>query len=191
MDIQMVNVSKTFDKNQVLKCVNLTFAEGKMTCLMGASGVGKTTVINLLMGLVRQDSGEIFGLENKRPTVVFQEDRLIEHWDSIDNVKLVCNKQTTKKMVEEAFLRVGLEDYRNKPVRKLSGGMRRRVAIVRALLAPGNLVMMDEPFKGLDENLKKNVMAYVCEITKGKTVIIVTHDKEEAKLMEANLVVME
>jgi NitT/TauT family transport system ATP-binding protein len=191
MDIKMLHLFKAFDKVLVLKDVSLTFTEGQVNCLMGASGIGKTTVINLLMGLISQDSGEVRGMEDKRIAVVFQEDRLIEHWDSVDNVKLVCSKQITKEMVEEELSRVGLRDYENKQVSTLSGGMRRRVAIVRALLASSNLVIMDEPFKGLDENLKKKVLKYVCEKTKGKTVIIVTHDKEEIELLGANRIVME
>lgn len=191
MDIQLLHLSKCFDKKQVLNDVNLTFMEGYVNCLMGASGIGKTTILHLLMGLVKPDAGKILGMEDRRVAVIFQEDRLIEHWNAVENVRLVCDKQVTQKMIEEEFQKVGLEEYKEKPVRSLSGGMRRRVAIVRAMLAQSNLVIMDEPFKGLDESLKNTVIAYVRQKTAGKTVILVTHDKEEIPLLEGKLLLME
>ena len=86
---------------------------------------------------------------------------------------------------------VSLTEYKGKPVRDLSGGMRRRVAIVRALLSDYDLLVMDEPFKGLDDELKKQVISYVKENTNGQTLIIITHDKEEAKLLQAEIVVLD
>ncbi|NLK28064.1 MAG: ABC transporter ATP-binding protein [Clostridiales bacterium] len=190
MDIRMIQVSKQYGANQVLKDLNLTFQEGRCHCLMGPSGIGKTTVINLLMGLENPDSGSILGMEGRRVAACFQEDRLIEHLDAISNVKLVCDKRITKEIVEEELNKVGLIDYIDKPVSALSGGMKRRVAIVRALLASSDLVIMDEPFKGLDQELKYRVINYIIEKTKGKTLIIITHDKEDVKRLEANLILL-
>jgi len=187
MDISLHHVSKQFGQNQVIKDFNTTFIEGQMNCIMGASGSGKTTLINILMGLIKQDCGEIHGLQGKKIAVVFQEDRLIEHWDAIKNVRLVCDKSITAWDVEQEFANVGLEEYLNKPVLDLSGGMRRRVAIVRAMLAKSDLVIMDEPFKGLDEALKRKVIEYVKQKMQGKTVLIVTHEKEEVKLLGATV----
>jgi len=187
MDISLHHVSKQFGENQVIKDFNTIFTEGQMNCIMGASGSGKTTLINILMGLIKQDCGEINGLQGKRIAVVFQEDRLIEHWDAIKNVRLVCDKSITAWNVEQEFVKVGLEEYLNKPVLDLSGGMRRRVAIVRAMLAKSDLVIMDEPFKGLDEALKRKVIEYVKQKMQGKTVLVVTHEKEEVQLLEATV----
>lgn len=191
MDIEMFHVSKWFDTNLVLKDFDAVFTEGQVNCLMGASGIGKTTVINLLMGLMKQDSGEIRGIEGRRIAAVFQEDRLIEHFDAIKNVRLVCDKSVTAEFVEQEFQMVGLEEYKNKPVIKMSGGMRRRVAIVRALLCESDLVIMDEPFKGMDEALKNKVIEYTRQRTKGKTVIFVTHDKDEVRLLEAKQITLD
>lgn len=191
MNINLNHISKRYEQNQVLKDFNATFWEDGINCLMGASGIGKTTVVNILMGMTKPDTGEIQGMRGKKIAVVFQEDRLIEHWDSIKNVRLVCDKSMTDERIEQELQKVGLEEDQNKPVQNLSGGMRRRVAIVRAMLAKSDLIIMDEPFKGLDAVLKENVMDYVKQKTQGKTVIIVTHDKEEVHYLGARLITIE
>ncbi len=188
MDIKFTRVSKRFQDKLLFEDLNLTFPEGRLTCLMGPSGSGKTTIINCILGLTRPDSGEVTGIEGKLVAAVFQEDRLIEHWDAIKNVKLVCDKSVTTKQVLEELKEVGLEEAIKKPVRDYSGGMRRRVAIVRAMLAQSELMILDEPFQGLDELLKEQVIDYVRRRTLGKTVILVTHDREEAERMGAELI---
>ena len=188
LDIQLIGISKAFEQIQVFKNLNLTFTEGRIHCIMGASGIGKTTLLNLLMGLIKPDAGQIIGLEGIKIASVFQEDRLIEHWDAIQNVKLVCEKSITVEQIEEEFRKVRLDDYKNKPVLYLSGGMRRRVAIIRAILAPSQLLILDEPFKGLDEELKNSVIRFLVEKTKGKTVIVVTHEKDEVEALGGNIV---
>jgi len=190
MKIQVVDLSKRFDQNQVLKNLNITFTDGKVNCVMGVSGVGKTTLINILMDLIKQDTGEIHGLKGSQIAAVFQEDRLIEHLDAMKNVQLVCDKTMTEEVIEQEFRLVGLEEYKNKPVRELSGGMKRRVTVVRAILAKSDLIIMDEPFKGLDEKLKKQVMEYVRIRTIGKTVIIVTHEKDEVQALGGELILL-
>lgn len=187
MDIKLVKIKKKFNDVTVLNDLDMTIKEGSVSCIMGASGSGKTTLANILVGLVKQDEGEVHGLKEARIAAVFQEDRLIEHWDAVKNVLLVCGRDITESVVKEHFRRVGLEAIRSKPVRNLSGGMRRRVAIVRALLAESNIIILDEPFKGLDEALKQQVIAYIAEQTAGKTVIIITHDRDDAKLFGADI----
>lgn len=188
MDIELLQINKRFGNNQILKDYNVTFAEGKINCIMGASGIGKTTLIHILMGLLKPDSGNIQGIQGKHISAVFQEDRFIEHWDAVKNVMLVCSREQTEENVKDHFRRVGLTEYENKLVKALSGGMRRRVAIVRAILADYDLIIMDEPFKGLDEALKKQVIEYVRNETLGKTVILVTHDKDEIETLQGDLI---
>ena len=191
MDIRLINIYKEFNGVTVLSNLNLTIKEGVISCIMGASGSGKTTLANILMGLVKPEEGEVQGLKGLKISTVFQEDRLIEHWDAVKNVLLVCGKDNTEAEVRDHFHKVGLEDITNKPVRSFSGGMRRRVAIVRAIIAESNLVLLDEPFKGLDEALKLKVITYLREQTAGKTVIIITHDAEDAELLGAEIHVLE
>jgi NitT/TauT family transport system ATP-binding protein len=188
MDIKLTRVSKHFQDKLLFEDLNLTFPEGKMNCLMGPSGSGKSTIINVILGLIKPDSGEVTGTEGKLVAAVFQEDRLIEHWDAIKNVKLVCDKSVTTNQILEELKEVGLEESLNKPVRDYSGGMRRRVAIVRAMLAQSDLIILDEPFQGLDDMLKEQVIDYVRRKTLGKTVILVTHDREEAERLGAELI---
>ncbi|CUH93875.1 ATP-binding cassette domain-containing protein [Herbinix luporum] len=190
MDIKIIDICKSFKGQQVLKNLNITLSEGKISCIMGASGVGKTTLAYILMGLLKADAGQIIGLEGKKISAVFQEDRLIEHWDAIKNINLVCHKGVSKDEIHNNLKEIGLTDYEEKAVSLLSGGMRRRVAIVRALLADYDLLIMDEPFKGLDEKLKKQVINYLQNKVKGKTVIIITHDKEEVSMLKADLITM-
>lgn len=188
MGIELIHISKCFEDKIVFDDLNLSFAEGEMNCLMGASGSGKTTLLNLMMGLIKPNSGEIRGINGKQIAAVFQEDRLIEHFDATRNIKLVCDKQISKQQIRQELEQVGIEEYADKEVKHFSGGMRRRVALVRALLANSDILILDEPFKGLDEALKLQVMDYVADKTLGKTVILVTHDKEEAKRLKAKLI---
>lgn len=188
MDIKLTQVSKQFQDKLLFENLNLTFPEGRMTCLMGPSGSGKTTIINCILGLTKPDSGTITGTEGKRIAAVFQEDRLIEHWDAIKNVKLVCDQSVSSGQILDELKAVGLEESLKKPVRDYSGGMRRRVAIVRAMLAVSELIILDEPFQGLDDLLKEQVIDYVRRKTLGKTVILVTHDREEAERLRADLI---
>lgn len=191
MDITLNRVNKSFGTLSVLNDINLTFEEGKASCIMGPSGCGKTTLLNILLGLHPIDSGEITGLTDKVPSVVFQENRLLEQQDAFTNIRVVCKRPLTNKEIAAEFEQIGLKDYENKPVSELSGGMKRRVAILRALMADdSNLILMDEPFKGLDEALKFQVMQYVKEKTQGKTVIFVTHDKEESDALSAQLILL-
>lgn len=191
MDIRLININKEFNGVTVLHGLNLTIKECAISCIMGPSGSGKTTLANILMGLVKPDRGEVQGTKDLKISAVFQEDRLIEHWDAVKNVLLVCGKANTEAEVKEHFNRVGLEDIPNKPVRSFSGGMRRRVAIVRAIMAESNLVILDEPFKGLDEALKLKVISYLREKTACRTVIVITHDAEDAELLGADIHVLD
>lgn len=190
MAIELLHISKRFDNRIVFDDLNISFAEGEMNILMGASGSGKTTLLNLLMGLIKLDSGEIKGISGKQIAAVFQEDRLIEHFDATRNIKLVCDKLVSVGRIRQELEQVGIKDDIDKEVRHFSGGMRRRVALVRALLAKSEVVILDEPFKGLDEALKLQVMSYVLEKTVGKTVILVTHEKEEVQNLNAKLITL-
>lgn len=162
------------------------FAGGQISCIMAPSGWGKTTLIRLMMGLEHIDSGEMTGLEGLRKSVVFQEDRLCENLSATANIRLVCPEKS-KPLVEGEMSSFGLGgDALGKPVRELSGGMRRRVALLRALLASYDILYMDEPFKGLDDDTKETVMAETHRLILGKTALLLTHDRREATALGAS-----
>ena len=178
MAIKIKNLSKRFGDNVVLDGFSAEFPDGEITCIMGPSGCGKTTLLNILMGLLPQDGGSVEGLPDSISTV-FQENRLFDDFSVQDNIKAVLSDK--KADVLSGIEAMGLKDFAKAPVSSLSGGMKRRVAILRAIESDSPLVIMDEPFKGLDEKTKEDVISYTVSRLKGRTVIIVTHDPEEAK----------
>lgn len=187
MDIQVKNISKSYGRVQVFDSLSLTFPQGEVTWIMGPSGCGKTTLLHMLMELTKPDSGSIEGVP-KLKSAVFQENRLCESFNPVSNIALVCDKTVSKNAIISHLEAVGLKDSCDKPVHQLSGGMKRRVAIVRSILAPSQVLFMDEPFKGLDEDTKKATMKYVKDNTKGSTLIMVTHNPEELDFFQGNLV---
>lgn len=156
---------------------------------MGPSGCGKTTLLNILLGLERTDRGTITGLPG-RMSAVFQEERLCEDFSAVTNVRLVTGKSVSDEEIARCLSSLGLSGSTHVPVRELSGGMKRRVAIARAVLAEGELLILDEPFKGLDEATRETVAAEMRRRTIGKTVVMVTHDPAEAMMMEAEVIEM-
>lgn len=186
-DICIRNITKSYGEKTVFKNLNLKIESGKITCIMAPSGAGKTTLLRMMMGLEKPDRGSIVGLSEKRFSAVFQEERLCEGMTAAGNIRLV-NPSLTADQIRNELQRLGMYDCENQPVSELSGGMRRRVSILRALLAEYDVLFMDEPFKGLDSTLKKDVITSVMEKTVGKTVIVVTHDRSEADLLRAEII---
>ena len=189
MAIKLTKITKKFDDEIVLENFSQGFKLGKTTCIMGPSGSGKTTLLRMMMGLVIPDEGLIEGVENFKKSVVFQEERLCENLTVMTNIRLVSQKSLEMTQITEALQQVDLPAVCLKqPIQQLSGGQKRRVAILRALLADYDILFMDEPFKGLDLETKRQVMAYVKEMTRGKTVILVTHDPLECEMMDSEVI---
>ncbi len=183
-DIILTDLTKSFGDNCVLKQFTAAFPKGKVTAIMAPSGGGKTTLLRILMGLEQADAGTISGMEGMRLSAVFQEDRLCTNLSPSANIRLTSSK-VSKAAAALALESVGLDGNSRQPVRELSGGMRRRVAILRALMADYDILFLDEPFKGLDEATKELVIQDTRKRSAGKTVILVTHEKEEAAAMGA------
>ena len=178
--IEIKNLCKAFDGKMVLDRFNLQLEAGHRYALMGPSGSGKTTLLNILMGLEKPDSGEIRKPDPLRISAVFQENRLLDAMTPAANIRLVV--AASDHEIDELLLSLGIEqDSLHQPVRTYSGGMKRRVAIARALLSDYDLLLLDEPYKGLDEDTRQQVIAIVKEMTAGKTVLMVTHDPEDAR----------
>jgi len=187
--IALRGVTKRFGEQVVLDGLDLDLADGGVTAVMGPNGSGKTTLARLVLGLTTPDGGAITGLACRRGAVTFQEDRLCDQLTAVRNVRLVLDRSVSTTAVVTELSRVGLDgESLAKPVRDLSGGQRRRVAIVRALMADADLVVLDEPFKGLDADGKAVVMAYVRERRAGRTMLLITHEPSEAEYFGARVV---
>lgn len=189
MDIVINSLSKKYGEKEVIKNFSARIKDGSILSVMAPSGGGKTTLLRILAGLETADKGYIEGLENKKVSMVFQEDRLCNDLNAVTNIRIICGKKTngpkgiTDSRIYDELEKAGLKGNEKYPVRELSGGMRRRIAIVRALMADYDILILDEPFAGLDLENKKRMADYIKEKSKGKTVILVTHDKAEAEIM--------
>lgn len=179
--IEIKEVSKSYDK-KVLDKVSFTVEPGSIMVITGSSGKGKTTLLNIMMGLVSPDSGEVIGIPEKK-SCVFQEDRLLENFTVEENLKLVSDLPV-EELKKECSILLGEKEFSQK-VREFSGGMKRRVSILRALLTSSEVIFMDEPFKGLDVELKEKVIRYTLEKRKDRTLFVVTHDISEAERLGA------
>ncbi|MBE5806783.1 MAG: ABC transporter ATP-binding protein [Clostridiales bacterium] len=185
--VSIESVRKAFEGRVVLDGVSFSIEPGETVCLMAPSGAGKTTLINILLGLLRPDSGTVTGLERASTGVVFQEDRLIEDMDAVSNIRLVNTGLSRERVVGELG-RMGLAGSEAQPVRELSGGMRRRVCLLRALMSGAEFLVLDEPFNGLDEDTRGIAIARTKALAAGRPVLMVTHDPEAAALMGARVV---
>ena len=172
--MRLKNICKSFKDIEVLKNFSLNVGEGEHITIMGKSGKGKTTVLNLIMGFELPDSGET-DIPNDMSTV-FQEDRLCDDFSAISNV---CLLKKNKSLAKEIFDKLGIDSTQK--VNTMSGGQKRRVALARCLARNSELYIFDEALKGLDEKTKAVAMAVIKEYTDGKSAIFVTHDINEAK----------
>lgn len=178
MDIILENINKSYGEKEVLRGLNLIFKEGSTTFIMGKSGIGKTSLLKIILGLDREFNGKIRGVENKNISIVFQENRLCEELSIRTNIKII-NDKVKDKEIKDGLKSLGMQISLNTKIKELSGGMKRRVAILRAILASFDMLILDEPFKGLDEENKEKTIEFIKENIKDKTTIIVTHDKSE------------
>lgn len=170
--IEFRGISKLFGGKRVLHDLDWRITPGEQWQVCGASGTGKTTLLRLLMGLEEPDAGSITGREELRFLPVFQEDRLVEHWSAIGNVSLVCADAACVQTILRALLP---ESAIDQPVRTLSGGMRRRVALARALAAEGDVLVLDEPFAGLDADTERQAAEVIDAWRAGRTLVLVSH----------------
>lgn len=186
--LEAKNLYKSFDGTVVLNDFSYKFDRG-VYVLSEPSGAGKTTLLRILCGLEVADSGTVSKSPQAKTVMMFQEDRLLENLSVRANIMLAIQahsqeqKQNARERITEALCAVGLEGTENKPVSELSGGQKRRVALLRTLFANADILLFDEPLKGLDEALKQQVIAFVKPFVESKVVIWVTHTPEEVKLL--------
>ena len=206
--IEFKNVSKVFEDNNtvVLKDINFELEEGKFYTLLGSSGSGKSTILNIIAGLLDATDGDIFldGVRindiptNKRDVhTVFQSYALFPHMNVFENVAFPLrlrkvDKKEIQERVAEVLKMVQLEGFERRSIRKLSGGQRQRVAIARAIINQPRVVLLDEPLSALDLKLRTDMQYELRELQQrlGITFVFVTHDQEEALAMSDWIFVM-
>lgn len=188
LKLEVKNLSKSFDDNVVVRDFSYTFTSG-VYVLSEPSGAGKTTLLRILCGLEVSDSGIVLKSPHAKTVMMFQEDRLLENLSVMANIALAVQeqsfeqKQTLQNRIKKALCSVDLEGIESKSVHELSGGQKRRVALLRTLFADADILLFDEPLKGLDEALKQQVVAFVKPLIESKIVIWVTHTPDEVKLL--------
>ncbi len=204
--ISIEHISKSFDGKTVLEDINLNIREGEFVTFLGPSGCGKTTLLRMLAGFLKPDSGRIL-MEGKDITdtpphlrklnTVFQRYALFPHLDVYDNVafglklKKIPNDETDRR-VRKALRMVTMSDYEDRDVDSLSGGQQQRVAIARAIINRPSILLLDEPLSALDLKMRKDMQMELKEMHKqlGICFIYVTHDQEEALTLSDTVVVM-
>lgn len=179
--MELLDVSKSYGDKKVLSSLTLHIKERATTVLSGPSGIGKTTLFRLILGLEKADCGTI--RTEGRVSALFQEDRLIENLSIMNNLLLVSDdKARMKELLKES----GLEGEEKNRVVTLSGGMKRRVALVRALLTDYDTLLLDEPFSGLDAESKRRISALIRKEVNGRTLVVITHDDDDYSLLDAD-----
>ncbi len=183
--MNLINISKSYDDKIILKNVNLSFCDNEIVAITGKSGVGKTTLLNIIAGLTSYD-GKI---ENGGSVAyMMQDDVFVENLSVLDNLRLFTRK--TKSQVLEMLSALGLEKFAGEFPSTLSGGMQRRISFLRALHFDADILLLDEPFKSLDESTKRDCVAYLkADLQKKpRLCIIVSHDVNELATLSPRIV---
>lgn len=175
--IKLDKISFSYNNERIISELSAELEVNNIYCIMGPSGIGKTTLMNLIAGLKAVDSGKITGTEKMRKSYIFQENRLLTHMSVIDNLKYVTDNS---EKIDDALRKTGLIADKDKRVSQLSGGMARRTAIARATAFNGDIFFIDEPLYGLDAKTSQGILEMIKSTVKNKTAFIITHSPEEA-----------
>ena len=183
------NVNIKFDNKIIYENFSIDFEDNKINCIVGASGCGKTTLLNYICDYLLKN--------NIKVSYVFQEDRLIP-WKSIfDNLRLVIknkhNKEDINKKIDDILSILDIKEAKFLYPDELSGGMKQKVNIARALLYDFNVLLLDEPFRSLDIKIKNSIMNLIRTISNEKeiTIILVSHNKDEVKALADNIFLLD
>ncbi len=201
------HITKSYGEKQVLNDINFSLKEGELVCLLGISGVGKTTLFNVLSGLTAPDEGKVLlasenGFtditeKNGMLSYMLQKDLLLPHMHVVDNVALPLTlkgvpKKKARETASEYFKRFGLDGTQNKYPSQLSGGMRQRAALLRTYLCGNRVALLDEPFSALDTITKASMQEWFLEVMDElkMSTIFITHDIDEAILISDRIYIM-
>ena len=187
--VKVRSLSKAYREKTVLSDLSFSLEAGQIYCLMGTSGIGKTTLLRILMGLETPDKGS--AVPEIRPesaiSAVFQENRLLGYADALDNIRIAGGRRGLCCTPQEVLQNLIEPEAWQKRTELLSGGMQRRVALARALAVRSGLILMDEPFTGLDEETKKRTIQQILQFRAGRTLLVVTHQEEDVQLLGARV----
>lgn len=171
--IRLKNISLSFEDKTVFKDFSFDFPRKGLVLVTGDSGSGKTSLIKIILGIIKADDGRV-DVDCKKISAVFQEDRLVPTLTALQNIELVASKDDALNRLKQ----VNLFDSRFKFPSELSGGMKRRVALARALAYGGDVLVLDEAFTGIEDDLAKDIISQIYEEFKDKLIIAVTHRTE-------------
>lgn len=196
MKLEINRLTKIYDDKTIFNKFSIDLLSDKVNCIVGQSGCGKSTLLNIIAGLIPKDEGIIKGININDISYIFQEDRLIEWLTIYDNLKMSLRKYIEKdeldKKINYILESIDLKDVKNKYPLQLSGGMRQRVNIARAIGKPSKVILMDEPFKSLDYKIKYSIIDKFKNIILNdeRIVIMVTHDVDEAIYFDGRIIVL-
>ena len=200
--IKTTNLSKHFQNETAIDYRDLVFEDGKSYMLLGASGCGKSTLLNMIAGILSPEAGtiEINGEEmSSKPQkekdkfrinkigYIFQDFKLIPEMTVIDNINILKLEKVDTSAADEVLESLGILDKKNKKVKHLSGGEKQRVAIARAIVKKPDIILADEPTGNLNFAIGEAVIKQLIEISKGKTLIAVTHDERLGKYFDCTI----
>ena len=210
--IKVEEISFSYQDKLIFDRFSMYIDQGERICLMAPSGRGKTTLLRLLTGHLQPDTGRISGMENVNISMVFQEDRLCENYTVCENIMLGCvrgmmpetahnigddcfsqkrkhgDMSQRKTIVDGHLSAVGLAQTIDMPVSSLSGGMKRRVCLVRAMLSRSDIVILDEPFAGVDRKKTEQAIDYISQKMQERSLILVSHTAWEAEMLGARII---
>lgn len=179
------NLNKKFGDKSIFDNNSFAFEDGRVTYILGESGIGKTTLLRIIAGLDKDYTGKIIGKQEK-VSYVFQEPRLFPNLNVEENIQIVCDD--SKYTVDEILKILELDMEKHSYPASLSGGMKMRIALARAIYNNGDLFIMDEPFSALDDDLKSRILPKIFKLLDDKTIIIVSHNIEEAQKYAHNII---
>lgn len=185
MNIKFNSVSKYYGDKLILDNLKLNIENKSIFFIQGKSGIGKTTIFRLILGLEQADKGKILGIGNRKIGSVFQDDLLIDNISVLANLRLV-NKDINRDSIVNYLKDIDVNVDLFTKISQLSGGMKRRISILRSILYDCDTIIMDEPFKGLDRETKEKIMSFVLRNTIDKTLIVISHDNREVDYFKDN-----
>lgn len=202
--LELKHIQKSFDGKPVLKDISIQVEEGEIVSILGPSGCGKTTLLNLILGIIKADSGEILYngedltdvfMEKRGFNIVFQDYALFPNLNVFKNITYGlknCPEISSRKEVEELIDLLGLREHLDKNIEQLSGGQKQRVALARTMVMKPRILLLDEPLSALDGVIKESIKDRIKTIAREYhlTTIIVTHDPEEALTLSDRVLII-